>query len=162
MSKKTLYAYFPSKTALLKAVILDKFDEAEADLTRITAANPSDFPAAMRQLLAVAQRNQAEIQPPFVRDIQREAPEMFLLVESRRRDLIQRHWGKLLEQGQQEGFIRKDIPVKLINEILLGAAQAVTRSSFIEELDFTPKAAGSALMTVILEGVLIKKGRSKR
>ena len=34
MSKKTLYASFPSKTALLEAVILEKFRRIDADLGR--------------------------------------------------------------------------------------------------------------------------------
>jgi AcrR family transcriptional regulator len=93
MSKKTLYACFPSKTALLKAVLVDKFRAVEADLQRITS-NCSDVSAALQALLACVQRHTEEIQPPFVRDIQREAPEMFKLVETRRRDVIQRHFGK--------------------------------------------------------------------
>ena len=35
MSKKTLYAHFPSKTALLEAVIGDKLQRVEADLDRV-------------------------------------------------------------------------------------------------------------------------------
>ena len=36
MSKKTLYAHFPSKTSLLQAVMVSKFQEVEVDLDRIT------------------------------------------------------------------------------------------------------------------------------
>jgi AcrR family transcriptional regulator len=161
MSKRTLYAYFPSKLDLLKAVIRNKFDDAEAELERINPASPQDFPVALRQLLAVAQKNLAEIEPSFLRDVQREAPELFLMLEARRRGLIERHWGKVIGRGQETGFIRKDIPVKLLNEIILGAARAVTRSPIADELDLTPKAIMSALMTVVLEGVLIRKGAQK-
>jgi AcrR family transcriptional regulator len=153
MSKKTLYACFPSKTALLKAVLVDKFRAVEADLQRITS-NCSDVPAALQALLACVQRHTEEIQPPFVRDIQREAPEMFKLVETRRRDVIQRHFGKLFEKGRRDGLIRKDVPSRLMTEILLGATQTILNPPKMMELKLTPKTGFSAIITVILEGVL--------
>jgi AcrR family transcriptional regulator len=88
MSKKTLYAYFPSKTALLEAVVLDKLGSVEGDLAAIASESSSDFLGALHKLLACVQRHTEEIRQPFVRDVRREAPEIFKLVESRRRDLI--------------------------------------------------------------------------
>ena len=38
MSKKTLYASFPSKTALLQAVLMDKFRNVESDLVAVLKA----------------------------------------------------------------------------------------------------------------------------
>src|SRR6476620_11754215 len=91
MSKKTLYAFFPSKDALLRSVLLDKFRSVELDLDRVASASPTDVLDSLHQLLACVQRHAEEIQPPFVRDIRREAPEMFQLVQSRSRDVIQRY-----------------------------------------------------------------------
>ncbi|MBI5854883.1 MAG: TetR/AcrR family transcriptional regulator [Nitrospirae bacterium] len=161
MSKKTLYACFASKAALLEAVLLDKFRCIEADLHRITSER-SDVLAALHQLLACVQRHTEEIQPPFVRDIGREAPEMFKLVERRRRDLIQRHFGKLLGEGRKAGIIRKDIPTRLIIEILLGAVQAIMNPPKMEELGLTPKTGFSTIITVVLGGVITNTGRPKR
>jgi AcrR family transcriptional regulator len=159
MSKKTLYACFPSKIELLKGVLLNKFDDIEADLGQVTA-NCADVPTALHELLACVQHHTEEIQPPFVRDIQREAPEMFQLVEHRRRDVIQRHFGKLFEQGRRAGIIRKDIPTKLIIEILLGATQAMLNPPKMAELNLTPKTGFSTIITVILQGALTNPGRS--
>src|SRR6266478_10209273 len=50
ISKKTLYAHFQSKTALLEAVLADKFASVEAKLEGITLEHPHDFPAALREL----------------------------------------------------------------------------------------------------------------
>src|SRR5262245_39265398 len=86
MSKKTLYAHFPSKAALLEAVLLDKSRAIEAEVARITSECSSDFLAGLHQLLACLQRHAEEIRPPFLRDLQREAPELFKVVEGRRRD----------------------------------------------------------------------------
>lgn len=161
MSKKTLYACFPSKTALLEAVLLDKFREVEMDLGRITSHHSNDVLAALQGLLACIQRHTEEIQSPFVRDIRREAPDMFKLVESRRRALIQRHFGKLLGEGRKAGIIRRDIPVRLIMEILLGATQAIMNPPKMAELDLTPKSGFTAIIRVILEGAITQKAKTR-
>lgn len=161
MSKKTLYACFPSKTALLKAVILDKFSSVENDLAAITSECSSDFSGALEKLLACIQRHTEEIGRSFVRDIRREEPDMFKLVESRRRDLIHRYFGEIFNKGRREGIIRKDIPSELMIEVLLGAVQAIMNPDKMSELGITPRQAFSAILGVILEGVITEKGRSK-
>jgi len=153
MSKKTLYARFPSKRALVEAVLLDKFRNIDRDLRRITSAS-SDVPAALHQLLACVQRHTEEIRPPFVRDIQREAPEMFRLVERQRRAIIQRHFGNVFEAARRAGVIRKDIPTTHVIEILLAAVQGILNPPKMAELGLTPKTGFSTIIRIILHGVI--------
>src|SRR6266571_9460443 len=109
VSKKTLYAHFPSKIALLEAVLADKFADVEAKLEEITRAYPHDFPAALHELLASMQRELDEIKPPFVRDMRQKTPQVFKIVEHRRAELIQRFFGKLFVEGQRTRMVRKDL-----------------------------------------------------
>jgi len=160
MSKKTLYAHFPGKNDLLKSVLTNKFDDADADLARITSGSVGDVRAALRQLLAQAQRQMDEIQPHFIRDLRRAAPEMFQLVEARRRDIIQRHFGKLFAEGRKAGLIRNDIPAGFMIEILLGAVQAVINPPKMAELGLTPRTAFPVILKVILNGVIARKEES--
>jgi AcrR family transcriptional regulator len=160
MSKKTLYACFASKTALVEAVLHDKFQDVDADLTRITAAASLDCLTALHRLLECVQTHVEEIRPPFVRDIRREAPDLFTIVERRRRTVIQRHFGKVFLEGRRAGLIRQDIPPKLAIEILLGAVQAIMNPPKLEELRLTPKSGFSAVIRVLLEGLTTGKGRS--
>ena len=162
MSKKTLYASFASKTDLLRATLLDKFRHIETDLDNIISVRSSDVLGSLHQLLACVQRHAEEIQPPFVRDIRREAPEMFQLVQSHRRELIQRYFGKIFEDGRRAGIIRKDIPTKFIIEILLGATEAIMNPAKMAELDLTPKTGFLIITTVILQGVLTSTGRGRK
>ncbi len=161
MSKKTLYEYFPSKIALVEAAIFDKFRDVDAELEQITPECASDFPGMLHRLLAHIQQQTEEIQPPFMRDIRREAPEMFRLVESRRRELVHRYLGKVLAEGRVAGIIREDIAAELVIEILLGAVEAIMNPSKMAELDISPKTGFSAIISVILEGVITEKWRSK-
>ena len=161
MSKKTLYASFPSKLDLLRAVLLDKFRSVEADLDRVMSPASKDVLAALHQLLACMQHHTEEIQPPFVRDIRREAPEIFEVVQSRRRDVIQRYFGKLFEEGRRSGIIRKDVSTRLMIEMFVGVTEAIMNPTKMAELGLTPTTGYISIIKVMLEGLLTEKGRSK-
>src|SRR5215475_7914392 len=159
VSKKTLYAHFPGKFDLLEAVLADKLRSVEATLKEVTRAHPNDFPATLRNLLAGTQRELDEIKPPFVRDMRQKAPEVFKLVERRRAALIERYMGKFFVDGQRLGMVRKDVPAKLIIEILLAMVQAIINPSKMEELGMMPKEGYSGILKIVLEGALTPKGR---
>jgi len=159
ISKKTLYAHFPSKIALLEAVLADKFAGVEAKLEEIKRAYPHDFPAALHELLASTQRELDEIKPPFVRDVRQKAPQVFKIVERRRAELIQHFFGKLFAEGQRTGMVRRDLPAELMIEILLAAVQAIVNPAKVEGLGLTPKTGFASVLKVVLEGVITPKGR---
>lgn len=159
ISKKTLYAYFPGKFDLLEAVLADKLTSVEATLKEVTRAHPNDFATTLRQLLAGTQRELNEIKPPFVRDMRQKAPDIFKLVERRRAALIQRYMGKFFIDGQRLGMVRKDVPVKLIIEILLAMVQSIMNPPKMEELGMMPKEGYAGILKIVLEGALTIKGR---
>jgi AcrR family transcriptional regulator len=159
MSKKTLYASFPSKSALVRAVLLDKFRRVETDLERLTAEKSADVLARLHRLLACLQTHFEEIQPPFVRDVRREAPQMFELVQSRRRAVIQRYFGQIFDDARRAGVFRKDIPTRIMIEILLGATEAIMNPPKLAELGLTPRDGYLTIITVVLEGLLTNQSR---
>ena len=159
ISKKTLYAHFPGKIALLEAVLADKFAGVSATLEKITREHPHDFPAALHELLANTQRELDEIKPPFVRDMRQKAPHVFKMVERRRAELIERHFGKLFVEGQRTGMVRKDIPAKLMIEILLTMVQGIMNPPKMQELEMTPKEGFAGIIKIVLEGALTRKGQ---
>jgi AcrR family transcriptional regulator len=160
MSKKTLYAYFPSKVALIEGVLKAKVGEIEADLEQLAKTQAANVEVALHQFLSCLQRHTAEIQPAFVRDIGRETPELFQLIEQRRRELIRRYFGGLFEDGKKAGMIRRDIPTHLIIEILLGAVQAIMNPPKLMELGLTVEQGYSSVIRLILEGALVPKQKA--
>jgi AcrR family transcriptional regulator len=161
MSKKTLYAHFASKSLLLKSVIEDKLHAVDADLSRVALRSSSDFLSAVQQLLACVRQHSEELQPPFLRDMAREVPELFKVVQTRRRALIQRHLGKLLREGRKSGMIRKDITIDLMIEILVGAMDALMNPQRLSQLELSARTCLSAIVTIFFEGVKTGKGRRK-
>jgi AcrR family transcriptional regulator len=159
ISKKTIYGHFPGKFDLLEAVLADKFASVEGTLKKVARAHPHDFPATLHELLAGTQRELAEIKPPFVRDMRQKAPQVFNVVERRRAALIQRYFGKLFVEGQRAGMVRKDVPAKLMIEILLALVQSIMNPPKMEELGMMPKDGFAGILQIVLEGVLTSKGR---
>jgi AcrR family transcriptional regulator len=159
ISKKTLYAHFASKIALLEAVLADKFASVETTSEEIVHAYPHDFPAALHELLANMQRELDEIKPPFVRDMRQKAPHVFKTVERRRAELVERFFGNLFIEGQRTGMVRKDVPAKLIIEILLAMVQAIMNPPKMEELGMMPKEGFAGILKIVLEGALTRRGR---
>src|SRR5262249_1863159 len=126
-----------------------------------TSECAADFPTGLHRLLACVQRHTEEIRPPFLRDIQREAPDLFKVVQARRRQVIQRYFSKLLGEGRREGLIRKDIPVHLLIETLRAGSQATMNPPRLAELELSPKSGFTAIISVILEGALTPEARTK-
>jgi AcrR family transcriptional regulator len=161
MSKKTLYMQFSDKAGLLEAVLLDKLHDIDRDLGRIASRDVSNFPALLHDLCACLQRHLEEIQPSFLWDIQREEPDMFILVQTRRLEMVHRYFGKVLDEGRKAGLIGKDIPANLIIEILLAAIEAILTPQKMTEMGLTPQTGFLTIIRVVLRGVMTDKGRAK-
>lgn len=159
ISKKTLYAHFPGKLDLLEAVLADKFASVESTLKEVAHAHRDDFPATLHGLLSNARRELDEIKPPFIRDIRQKAPQVFKVVERRRAALIERYFGKIFLEGQRAGMVRKDVPARLMIEILLAMVQAIMNPAKMEELGMVPKEGFAGIIRIVLEGALTPKGR---
>ena len=160
LSKKTLYVHFASKAELLRAVILAKFESVQHDFDGLARRGEADFEARLQGMLECLQRHLQEAQPAFVRDMKRE-PEMFQWIQALRRENVERSIGRLFEECRRTGLIRKDVPIRVAIEILMGAIEAVVHPQKLEELGLTPQAAFPMVMTVVLEGMLTAKGRSR-
>jgi AcrR family transcriptional regulator len=162
MSKKTLYAHFPRKIDLVRAVMLDKLACVEADLDRISKDDEADFQTTLRRLFECMHGHMTEIQPAFARDVQRDAPELFVMIQARRREFVMRYIGKILDDGRKIGMIRKDIPRELLMKIMVGIMDAIMIPAKIMELGLAPREVFSAVIKMIYEGILTDLGRHGR
>lgn len=161
VSKKTFYRHFPSKTALLQAVMDSKFAEVERDLNEVLAKPAASVQQTLGALVRCVQDHTQELGPPLVRDMRRASPEFFEQVSRRRAELIGRAFTKVLSDGRRAGLIRRDIPVPILIDTLLAGVAATVNPTRLAEADLTPRQGFSAVMDLFLEGALVRKGRSK-
>jgi AcrR family transcriptional regulator len=157
MSKKTLYKYFRSKTGLVEAVLEVKFGELELQLAAL-AEEKLEFKEGLGRVLTLTKMHVSEVQPSFVRDLRKEEPELFELVQSRRRELIRKHFTDLLLAGRKKGMVRTNQPVELMVEVLLGLFDSILTPDRLVALDLSLKQGVSLIMSIFLDGVLLDSG----
>ncbi len=161
VSKKTLYAHFPGKDALLDAVLNDKFARVSSRLAQAQTHSLGDFGATLQTMLGAMREELAELRPPFVRDMRMKAPHIFERLQKRRAKLIETHFGALFRAGQRSGDVRRDIPAALMIESILAAIQAIMNPPKLAEMGLSPKEAFAGVIGIVLRGVL-QPGKGKR
>jgi TetR/AcrR family transcriptional regulator, cholesterol catabolism regulator len=159
MSKKTLYAHFPSKSVLIKSVLTQKLDEAESALEKILSEQAGDFIGALHQLAAHLQKQTGEAQPVFVRDLSREEPALADYLIARRRQIVEKTFAKLLACGRNAGHVRNDIPIEFLLEIFLAILETIAVPKHLAAHDLTLTECLKWILSTFLEGVLTEKGR---
>ena len=101
-----------------------------------------------------------EIQPPFVRDMQRGAPEVFALIEQRRAGIIREHFGALLRKSP--GW---NDPQRHVHDTAhRGHARGGECSHESRQTGGTETSAREGLLSIlriVLEGAMTEKGRAK-
>ncbi len=156
VSKKTLYAHYPSKDALLEAVLDAKYESIRATLEQASAQPAAHFPEALHALLSGLRGELDELQPAFLRDM-RKAPEIFKQLEQRRARLIRHHFGRLFRQGQRDGHVRRDLSAQLMLETLLASIQAIMNPAKLTELKMAPRNAFTGLIDLLLHGAVVRR-----
>lgn len=159
MSKKTLYAHFPSKANLLESVLTQKLDDAERELENIVSENPHDFVGVLRQLAACLQKHTQEAQPVFIRDLSREEPALAEYLISRRRKIIEKTFVKILACGRDAGQVRDDIPIEFQIEILLAILETIAVPKHLASHNLSLTECLNRILSTFLHGVLTEKGR---
>jgi TetR/AcrR family transcriptional regulator, cholesterol catabolism regulator len=161
MSKKTLYAHFASKEALLHAVLIQRVSEVDQGLESIVSAKES-FPAKMGHVARFLQANLAEVSPVFLEDIRRYAPDCFRVVEEFRGRAIPRYFGRLFDEGFRAGHVRPQVHRDILIRMLVLSIQGIIRPEAVSELHLHPREALEHILSITFDGILTPKGRKAR
>lgn len=161
MSKKTLYAHFSGKEALVRAVLQHRIAEMDSALKELIEADAT-FREKMQGFMHFLRTRIAEVSPDFVADIRRHAPECFRLIEEFRARAIPCYFGRLLEDGVRDGHLRDDVDRTLLIRVLVTAIQGIVRPQVIAELHLHPHAALEGILDIIFQGILTPRGRQAR
>lgn len=157
MSKKTLYKHFATKDELVHAVMQAKFADVEARLEAVLAQRGVPMPDQLRALLVGLQEEISEIHPAFVGDVEKSDPALFAFIDERRQQIIRKYFGTLLQRGRRQGVVRKDIPVGILLEMLIGSARRIVTPANLAQLNLSPQKAFQFVLSVFLEGILLEK-----
>ena len=161
ISKKTLYAHFPSKEELLREAILGLLDEVELQLKGILLDSEIDFSEKLSRALALVRDRFSRVSKPFAHDMARNAPHLWREFEAYRQKKIFRQFAKLFSFGVSKDLIRDDINYDLIVLIFDKLVESVMNPEVVSGIPYSTDEVFDHMMSVFLAGILTDKVRSE-
>lgn len=159
MSKKTLYAHFPGKEALISHLMESKITEVRQGTRAIVEDESVPVVERAHRLMAFIVRQMSEISPAFLRDLERHHPALFARMESVRAEILPRVWGKLLADGVAAGLVRRELDPAFISEMVLTTIQGLLRPAVLDRLQLPPHEVVDRVLTIVFTGILTPAGR---
>lgn len=153
-SKRTLYEHFGGKEELLSAVMDVYLEAMERDVTAVVEDDTGTFHERLERLgLAVARHLQG-LEGWVIEDIEKGAPRVADAMHRRRRAAVERDFGRFIEQGQEQGLLRDDIPPAVVLQMLVVSVDGLARSGTLARLPVAAADLPSLILQTILYGVV--------
>lgn len=157
VSKKTLYNLFPSKDALVEAVVVSYI---QANLARWDEALEKED-SAMDRIIAsldLVTRFLPQIQSTVIDQVVRVAPSLWEKIDAMRLERVAR-LKDLMMQAQQDGYLRNDIDPAHWFLLLTATIRAALNPQVLLETRIPLPSLVDALQKIYADGLLTEKGR---
>lgn len=161
VSKKTLYQHFPSKDALVCAVVRHVSSARIADIAEICGDASMSIPGRLRRMTDYLSRLFGELCPALVDDMQRSAPHVWNEVETGRQQCIRENFGALFREGRERGDFRSDVDPEVFMTIYAETVRNVLNPQSFARLKKPPPRVFETVFRVLFEGILTEKARKE-
>lgn len=159
MSKKTFYKVFRSKEDLVEQLIMRALGSVALSLEKVMTGELT-FPERIRAFMSIIPIIAHRVDSPLARDIQRHLPSVWSKVEEFRGKRMATYLTTVFQQGQAEGYIRSDVPIRLLVLAVIAAVQSIVRPMVLAEESFSTREAVAGIFSLFLHGSLTDAGRS--
>jgi AcrR family transcriptional regulator len=160
MSKKTLYVHFPSKDAIVAAILL-----ATGATIRRQVGEALDgeggFIDKLERALGIVAAHFGALRPDVLQDLQRFAPHLHAEIDRLKERNIPLVFGRVLALGVEQGMVRADIDVTFLVEYWLQVIKGVHEPAVLARTGLTPRAAFEKALDLFFCGLLTPAGRAK-
>jgi AcrR family transcriptional regulator len=161
MSKKTLYTYYPSKDALL-AAMMDAHYQHYDGLFRTILDDPAlSFLDRLQQTMRLGWEIKGVMSADVTQDFRRHAPALLNNFEQRGALAVQEHFRLLLEEGRGQGLLRKDLALDIVTDILMEAISYHLTSSNLQGRKYTLPEAFTTFYQLLFAGLLSDTARQQ-
>ncbi len=153
MSKKTLYTHFPSKEALVEAVL--EMNMRELLPLILALVNSDQRPdQKLEEMAAIAIRRFPQlISPVMIADLQKYYPHLWQKIDRARAQVILQY-SKVIEDGRQAGIFRDDLDSETVTMIILHTIQGIINPEYISGSRLSIPELIETIFSVLTRGIL--------
>ena len=157
VSKKTLYRLFPSKDALVEAIVVSFLEENLARWDAILERAGSAIDRILASLEFVGQF-MPQIQSQLINQVETVAPQLWSRIDAIRLQRL-RKLKTLMEEAQAEGFLRADIDPDHWILLLTGTIRSVLTPKALLRTGIPLMGLLQSIKSIYYDGLLTEKGR---
>lgn len=154
ISKKTLYKYFPSRNAFIKAVLQAHIDDIYACLKTV-ALNPERPLETLLRLLQTVFEKISTVSSNTMYEVKLYYPETWDQIEQLRTDIIQR-LSSLFVIAQKRSIIRKNVKLDFISNLVMRIVQDIFQPEFLMQSPYSLSTIIPMFTDLIMNGLLEK------
>jgi AcrR family transcriptional regulator len=151
MSKKTLYALFPTKDDLIRAVVR-AIMKPKMEKIRTVTSRSGPVAEFIAGIIGVFHELAGEVSAPMTGDM-RMMPEIWREVESARLKAIG-DIKKVLERGKRRGEIRPDVNLDLFLRIFIETVNRIGNPAVMMEHNMKPSEMAEQIFGVLFHGIV--------
>jgi AcrR family transcriptional regulator len=169
ISKKTLYRYFVCKDDILNEVIHDFTENLTRDINEMLDRTNMEFPEKLKIIFTNTAVSLSGISTRFYENIRKSSPRAWEKVTAYKREIAQKCFSNLMDEGIQKGHISKDINKDIALLTFLTAVENLFDPIFLDQLPQemlkgiprSPREIFDAVIKVIYEGILTEDTKKK-
>ena len=158
MSKKTLYRSFPSKDAIIGAIIDEMGRSIRGRMDAILTDPKLNFAQKLSGVIDVVGSQLAKASPGMLHDLQRCAPHLYQKIDDVRRRNVPFVFGRLIRAGLAEGKVRPEIDPDFAVEFWLQAIRGLVQPEILECTGLTPRQTLEQALHLFFGGLLSFNG----
>jgi len=157
MSKKTFYKVFTSKEDLVEQIVNRILGDVATNLDRIVSSQHS-FVAKLNGLLGFLGGLPARVGVPMMTDLQRQLPHIWKRLEDFRAQHIIEIFGKLVDQGMREGYVRPELNKRIFLHAYTASVQHIMQPLLLAHESYSAKEALQGILDLFFKGAMTDVG----
>ena len=155
MSKKTLYNHFSSKEELEREVFLHFIHDIRLQIGRL-AEEDTDFLHKLQNLMRIITHVTGILSDRLIEDLQQNKRELWRMIDEERHISFVEGVTPIFRQGQQQGFIRNNIDIPFVMEMLYQNIRIISDSEFIRASSRSLAELAPLMLDIFMNGIMEK------
>jgi len=156
VSKKTIYNHFSSKEELERDVFHNFIENIRLQIGRVVDEK-TEFPSKLKGLMEIITRISGILNNRLIEDLQKNKRELWKMIDEERRGAFIEGVTPIFRQGQQQGFIRKDIDIPFVMEMLYRNIRVISDAGFMRFSGRSLSELTPMILEIFMNGIMEKR-----